>query len=270
MVAAENFWGSIATQVGGSEVQVTSIITKPDADPHSYEPTAADARTIAGAELVIENGIGYDPWMAKQVSADHGRSTVLDVGHVVGVKEGANPHRWYNPADVTEVIGALVADLSRLRPARSAIIRTQASNYETTSLSEYHGFVSSIRATYGGTKVGASESIFSMLAPALGLDVITPPSFLRAVSEGTDISSADKATIDHQIRTHQIALYVYNRQNATPDIQVQLAECRRAGIPTASVTETLAPATVSYQDWQVAQLRGIQAALARAKGGGST
>ncbi|MGH8919575.1 MAG: metal ABC transporter solute-binding protein, Zn/Mn family, partial [Actinomycetes bacterium] len=174
--------------------------------------------------------------------------------------------RWYNPADVTKVIAALVADLSNLRPAQTATFRTQASNYETTALSEYHGFISSIRSTYGGTPVGASESIFSMLAPALGLRVITPPSFLKAVSEGADVSSADKSLIDRQIRDHLIKVYIYNRQNATPDIQAQLAECRRAGIPTATITETLAPASASYQDWQVAQLRGIETALARGAG----
>ncbi|HEY3811396.1 MAG TPA: zinc ABC transporter substrate-binding protein, partial [Acidimicrobiales bacterium] len=112
-----------------------------------------------------------------------------------------------------------------------------------------------------------SESIFSMLAPALGLNVLTPYSFLRAISEGTDVSAADKSTIDHQIKTQQIKIYVYNSQNTTPDVQAQLSECKAAGIPTTTITETLTPATATYQDWQTKQLQGILDALNKAAAG---
>jgi zinc/manganese transport system substrate-binding protein len=113
-----------------------------------------------------------------------------------------------------------------------------------------------------GTPVGASESIFSMLAPSLGLNLITPSSFLKAISEGTDVSAADKATIDNQIKHHLIKAYIYNSQNTTPDVQAQLAECKAENIPTATITETLVLPTTSYQDWQTRQLDGIAAALA--------
>ncbi|HUY29537.1 MAG TPA: hypothetical protein VMV02_00905 [Acidimicrobiales bacterium] len=103
-----------------------------------------------------------------------------------------------------------------------------------------------------------------MLAPALGLRVLTPPAFLRAVSEGSEVSAGDRAEIDRQIRLHLIKIYVFNSQNVTPDVQVQLAECRAAGIPTATITETLAPASATYEAWQVRELRGIRAALVRA------
>src|SRR5437667_12166611 len=104
VVAAENFWGSLAAQLGGDRVQVTSIITNPDTDPHDYEPTAADARTLASAQLVVENGIGYDPWVKKFLAADSGNATLRSVGDVLGLADGANPHRWYNPTDVQTVI----------------------------------------------------------------------------------------------------------------------------------------------------------------------
>src|SRR6266851_4126874 len=107
VVAAENFWGSIARQLGGRHVHVVSIITNPNADPHSYEPTVADARTVALAGLVIENGIGYDPWMPRLLAADNGQQTVLDVGQALGAPAGGNPHRWYNPADVRVVVSRL-------------------------------------------------------------------------------------------------------------------------------------------------------------------
>src|SRR5213080_4034280 len=105
VVAAENFWGSIASQLGGDKVHVTSVITSPATDPHDYEPTATDARTIAGARMVIVNGIGYDPWAPKLIAANPvGGRIVLTVGDLVGLDPGANPHRWYSPGDVQKVI----------------------------------------------------------------------------------------------------------------------------------------------------------------------
>jgi len=266
VVAAENFWGSIATQVGGAHAHVASIITNPNTDPHVYEPTAADARTVAGAQLVIENGIGYDPWVPKFLAADAENPAVLNVGDVLGVADGENPHRWYNPTDVRAVISQLVRDLQNLDPADSAYFSAQATHFTTDSLAKYNAKIAAINAAYHGVKVGASESIFAMLAPALGLDLITPPSFLKAISEGTDVSAADKQTTDNQINHHEITVYVYNSQNVTPDVQAQLAEVKAQHIPYATITETLTPPNATYQDWQTTQLLGIQAALAKAAG----
>ncbi len=266
VVAAENFWGSIASQIGGRHVRVISIITNPDTDPHSYEPTAADARTIAGARFVIENGIGYDPWAARLLASDKTSATVLDVGHLLGVPDGGNPHRWYNPADVHAVARQITADLTTLDPADRSYFANQQTRFDTAALARYHALITAIKTRYAGTPVGASESIFAMLAPALGLKLITPYSFLKAISEGTDVTAADKLTIDHQISHHQIKIYIYNSQNVTPDVQAQLAAVKAANIPTATITETLVPASATYQAWQVRELQGIQAALAKATG----
>ena len=265
VAAAENFWGSIAAQIGGRHAHVVSIITSPTADPHIYEPTAADARTLTQAQVVIENGIGYDPWVARQLATNSGQA-VLDVGKVVGVPAGGNPHRWYNPADVQAVVGALVADLSRVDPTDRAYFKAQQARFDHIALGPYHALISAIHSKYAGTPAGASESIFAMLAPALGLKLITPSSFLKAISEGTDVTAADKLTIDRQIRDHLIKIYVYNSQNVTHDVQIQLAEVRAEHIPTATITETLVPPTSTYQAWQVRQLQGIEAALAKATG----
>ncbi len=267
VVAAENFWGSIASQIGGKRVQVTSIITNPDTDPHSYEPTTADARALAGAQFVIENGIGYDPWVPRLLGADTSKPIVLNVGEVVDVAPDGNPHRWYNPADVQSVIHQLVLDYRRIDPAGAAYFARQAGHFDAVDLQQYHSAIAAIRAKYAGTPVGASESIFAMLAPALGLDLITPPTFLKAISEGTDVSVADKETIDRQIKSHAIRIYVYNSQNVTPDIQAQLVEVKAEHIPYATITETLAPASATYQAWQTRQLFGIEAALAKADRG---
>ena len=264
MVAAENFWGSIATQIGGIHAHVVSIIQNPDADPHDYEPTAPDARTLATAQLVIENGIGYDPWVGKILTANSGSSTVLNVGDLVGVSEGGNPHRWYNPTDVQTVISQMVKDLQKLDPGDSAYFSAQQTKFNTTALAKYHAAITAIKTKYAGTKVGASESIFAMLSPALGLDLITPSSFLKAISEGSDVSAADKQTIDDQVKNHEIQVYVYNSQNVTHDVQAQLSEVKAEHIPYATITETLTPASATYQDWQTSQLLGIEAALAKA------
>ncbi|MBV8952072.1 MAG: hypothetical protein JOZ99_14435 [Actinobacteria bacterium] len=164
------------------------------------------------------------------------------------------------------VIGEMVRDFQKIDPGDSAYFSAQQTQFNTTALAKYHQAIDAIKAKYTGTKVGASESIFAMLAPALGLDLITPPSFLKAISEGTDVSAADKQTIDAQIKNHEIKIYVYNSQNVTPDVQAQLSEVKSQSIPYATITETLTPASASYQDWQTTQLLGIQTALAQAAG----
>jgi zinc/manganese transport system substrate-binding protein len=262
VVAAENFWGSIAAQLGGSHARVTSIITNPDTDPHSYEPTTADARTLTTAQLAIVNGIGYDGWADKLLAtnSDSGR-TELNVGDLVGVAPGGNPHRWYSPADVHQVIQRITADYQKLDPADAAYFGQRETAFETRTLAPYDQLIASIRATYAGTPIGASESIVVPLAQGLGLKMMTPESFLDAMSEGSDPTAADKSRIDQQIRDRQIKIYVYNTQNSTPDVTAQVQLARQEGIPVATVTETLSPAGDTFEQWQVGELQGIQAAL---------
>ncbi|ACU72102.1 periplasmic solute binding protein [Catenulispora acidiphila DSM 44928] len=268
VVAAENFWGSIALQLGGTHVTAASIISNPDTDPHSYEATPNDAKLIARARLFIQNGIGYDTsWAPKLVSANpaSGRD-VLTVGDVVGLKDGDNPHQWYSHDSVDKVIDAITAEYKKLDPADAAYFDTQKQTFETTTLAPYNQLESDIKATYAGTPIGASESIVSPLADTLGLKMATPYSFLKDISEGNDPSVADKTAIDSQIKGKQIKVYVYNSQNSTPDIAAQVAEAKAAGIPVTTVTETLAPAGATFQDWMVAELQGLKSALAQATG----
>jgi zinc/manganese transport system substrate-binding protein len=267
VVAAENFWGSLAEQLGGSHVKVTSIINNPDADPHDYEPTAADGRAIAAAKLVIINGVGYDAWAGKLADANSvtGRATIT-VGDLVGAKEGDNPHRWYNPDNVRAVIDQITASYKKIDPASAAFFDGQHTTVMSTNLKAYFDAISQIKTSYAGTPVGASESIFAMLSPALGLDLVTPAPFLTAISEGADPPAADKATIDRQIKNKTIRVYVYNSQNATPDVQAQVDAAKAAGIPVTTITETLTPAGASFQDWQVAQLTALKQALSQGTG----
>lgn len=264
VVAAENVWGSIATQLGGDRVHVTSIVTNPATDPHDYEPSAADARTIAGAKMVIENGVGYDPWAAKLLAANPvGGRVVLSVGDLVGIETGGNPHRWYSPPDVQRVIAAITAGYAKLDPKDAAYFRAQRNRFETRGLAQYKTVIAAIERRYHGVAVGASESVFAPLAQALHLKLITPSSFLKAISEGTEPTAADKSTIDRQIAKRQIAVWVFNSQNSTPDVARLTEAARRNHIPVATITETPTPATASFQEWQVRQLLALEAALRR-------
>jgi zinc/manganese transport system substrate-binding protein len=264
VVAAESFWGSIASQLGGDRVHVTSVIANPNADPHDYEPTPRDGRAVATARLMIDNGVGYDPWAAGLVAANPSDArTTLTVGDLVGAKTGDNPHLWYNPADVRRAIDAITAAYTAIDPAGAAYFRGLHARFTTVTLRPYTDLIATIREEYGGTPVGASESVVAMLSPALGLRLITPPGFLRAVSEGTDPTAAEKSAIDTQISTRQIAVYIYNSQNATPDVARQVAAAKAAGIPVTTITETLTPAGTTFEQWQVAELTGLRAALAR-------
>lgn len=267
VVAAENFWGSIAAQLGGDRVRVTSIVTRPDTDPHTYEATPADARAMAIARYVIYNGVGYDAWAKRLVQAGpRGDRSILDVGESAGLKPGANPHLWYSPAEVHRVVDRITADYERLDPADATYFAAQRSAFLAGGLHTYDSSISDIKARFGGTPIGASESIVEPLAAALGLDLVTPGSFLRAISEGGDPTAADKSTVDAQITNHRIRVYVVNRQNSTPDVQADIAEARASGIPVVSFTETLTPPEASFQDWQVAQLRALAQALSQGAG----
>ena len=267
VAASTNVWGSILSQLGGSRVRSRSIITKPETDPHAYEPTPADGRTIADARVFVENGIGYDPWAARTIAASPDRRrTVIDVGQLVGVSGGGNPHRWYSPADVEQVADAITAALAKVDPADAGYFDSRRRTFETAGLGQYHRLIDDIRARYAGTPVGASESIFTPLADALGLALKTPASFLKAISEGTDPTAADKAAVDSQLGGHQIKVYVFNSQNSTPDVSAQVAAARRAGIPVTAVTETLVPAGATFQQWQVSQLQALRSALQQATG----
>jgi zinc/manganese transport system substrate-binding protein len=262
VVAAENFWGSIAAQLGGAQAHVTSVIVNPDTDPHAYEAKPDDAKTIAQAQYVIGNGAGYDPWVAKLLAANpvSGRK-VFTVANKLGKKEGDNPHFWYKPDYVTQVADQVTADLKALDSADASYFDQQNSQFKNVALKDYMDTISQIKQKYSGTRVGATESIFTYLSPALGLNLITPVEYMKAISEGTDPSAQDKATIGQQIAQNQIKVFVFNSQNTTPDVNAFVDQARAKHIPVSAVTETLTPQTATFQDWQTAQLKALLQAL---------
>jgi zinc/manganese transport system substrate-binding protein len=182
------------------------------------------------------------------------------------VPDGGNPHRWYDPGNVASVAAAITAALQRLNPAHRAQYAAHLAHFSRVSLAGYHAELARIRARYAGTAIGASESIFAPMAAALGLRLLTPASFLNAVSEGDDISAADAARVSRQITSRAIAVWVLNSQNTTPEISRLNGLARRAGIPTVTITETLTPPSDTFQAWQTTQLRALARALHQATG----
>jgi zinc/manganese transport system substrate-binding protein len=267
VVAAENFWGSIASQLGGTRVAVSSIIVNPNTDPHSYEPTASDGVAMARSQMAVVNGIGYDAWATKLLAANPSSArVVLDVGSVLGLNQGENPHQWYSPSSVQSVIGQIVADYKRLDPAHAAYFDQRRASFQTQDMAEYNRLRGEIRARYGGVPVGYSESIFQPLGQDLGLKLLTPYSFAKAIAEGTDVSAADKLTVDRQAEGHAIKVWVYNSQNATPDVQRVNELSRAAHIPITTITETLSPASATFEQWQAAEMSRLLGALHQATG----
>jgi zinc/manganese transport system substrate-binding protein len=267
VVAAENSWGSIAAQLAGDKADVTSIIVNPATDPHSYEPTALDARTIAGARMSIVNGLGYDAWAPRLLRASPSSERVeLDVGKALGLSDGANPHQWYSPSAVRRVLDAIVADYDRIDPSAASYFALRERAFLEHDLARYEALRREIRARYAGTPVGYSESIFQPLGEDLHLRLLTPYSFAKAIAEGNDVTAQDKQTVDDQARKRLIKIWVFNSQNVTPDVQRVSEIAREERIPVATVTETLSPAGDSFEQWQSSELEGLARALHEATG----
>lgn len=261
VVAGENFWGSIAAQLGGAHVNVTSIVSDPNADPHQYEGSTVDARAFAQANYVILNGAGYDSWGQKLLDAnpESGRK-VFTVANLLGKHEGDNPHFWYNPGYVEQVSDQITKDYQALDPADSAYFTRQRAAFET-ALSEYHQRIAEIKSKFAGQKVGATESIFVYLANALGLNLISPPEFMQAISEGNDPPASSVVTFEQQVRQKQITVLVYNAQTITNITNTIKQLASQQNIPIVGVSETIQPSDASFQEWQTAQLLVLQNAL---------
>jgi zinc/manganese transport system substrate-binding protein len=266
VVAAENFWGSLAGQLGGRQVHITSIVSDPNADPHEYETNPADARVFASADYVIENGAGYDSWADKLLGAQSrsGRR-VLTVSSFLGQKSGANPHFWYNPAYVFRVIDRITADYESLEPGERSYFASRHSAVEA-ELAPYRAGLASITRRFAGTKVASTESIFVYLAAYLHLRLVTPPSFMDAVAEGVDPPASSVATFDRQIGARAFRVLVYNTQTVTP----LTTNIRRAAqgrhIPVVGISETMQPPSTTFERWMGDELGRLSAALGRAEG----
>jgi zinc/manganese transport system substrate-binding protein len=263
VIAAENFYGDLAAQVGGSHVTVVSILTNPDADPHLFEPGTRNALAISKANVVIRNGLGYDDWIDKLLAAAPSATrAVVDVSSIV-TQSGAdpNPHLWYDTPKVPDIVRAIGQALIAADPGnRSAY---EAGVTQTVSaLGPLEAAVSGLARDHAGAPVAYTERVPGLLLDAAKLTVMTPPSFAQAIENGSEPSPADVAQMEKLVTTHAIKVLLYNEQ-ATSPLTVRLKQvAATAGVPVVAVTETI-PGSQTFQSWQLAQVEALAAALSR-------
>jgi zinc/manganese transport system substrate-binding protein len=264
VVAGENFWGSLVSQLGGIHVNVTSIITDPNADPHEFEAGTSAARAIAGACFVIINGAGYDTWaMADIAAANTPNQTVLNVQELLGQPVDANPHFWYSPYFVNSTVHAMYEDLVKIDPADSSYYKQQYATLNSSLWTSYMHQEEIIKQMFAGVPVASTESIFVYMANATGLNIITPPTFMEAVAEANEPSSQDIATFENQLNQGNttVRVLVYNEQTVTPLTQTLLALAAKNEIPYIRISETIQPPNYTFQAWMQGEIGALQDAL---------
>jgi len=260
IVAAENFYGDVAQQIGGGDVAVTSILSSPDQDPHLFEASPSTAKQLAGAQIVISSGADYDPWMEKLLAASkaQGRKEIV-VADLVHKKSGDNPHLWYEPATMKALAKRLTADLVAIDPAHKADYQKRDEAF-VASLKPLEAKIAEMKKKYAGTPVTASEPVFGYMAEALGLKMRNEK-FQLAVMNNTEPSVSDVAAFENDLKGHKVKVMLFNAQASEPAVQrlVKLAEDEK--IPVVGITET-EPAGKTYQEWMLSQLDALDKALA--------
>jgi zinc/manganese transport system substrate-binding protein len=265
VLAVENFYASLANQIGGQCVQTTTILSDPDADPHEFQPTASDVRSYQGAQLVIEDGLGYDDFSDKILATLSTQPALVKAGDVLGLQVGANPHVWYSAAYVDQIRAAIVAKLKVLNPQASAYFDAQSAALDQ-EFATYHNLINQIASQFGNTPVGATESIFVDMAYTTNLNLISPPEFMQAVAEGNDPTARDVAMFQNQIQNHQIKVLVYNTQTVTSLTEQLKALAQQNNIPIVGVSETMPLGAQTFQGWHANELELLLQALQKATG----
>jgi len=264
VVAGENFWGSLVSQIGGTHVNVTSIVNDPNTDPHEYESNSADARAITNACFVIVNGAGYDTWALNIIAAANTpHQTVLNVQMLLGQPVDANPHFWYSPYFVNTTVRAMYKDLVAIDPADSGYFRQQYASLNSSLWTSYMEQEGIIKHEFSGAPVASTESIFVYMANATGLNVITPPELMKAVAEGNDPSAQDVAAFENQLNggNSTVRVLIYNEQTVTPLTQSLLALAAKNEIPYIRISETIQPPNFTFQAWMQGEVGQLQNAL---------
>ncbi len=264
VVAGENFWGNITAQIGGSHVAVTSILSDPSTDPHLYESDASTAAKVSGADLVIANGVGYDDFLDKLVSASpNSHRKVLSMATALKVSgDNPNPHLWYDVPHVNQAAKAIEEALAAQDPRHAKDFKANLTRFDQ-SLKPILAVIASIKTDYPGAPVAYTERVPGYLLAASGLEVKTPPGFAAALEDGNDPSPADVRTMNDLMTNRGVKVLLYNSQ-ATSAVTVHVrALAKQVGVPIVAVTETIPPSEKTYQSWQLDQARAIEQALSQ-------
>jgi len=259
IVAAENFYGDIAQQVGGAEVTVTSILNNPDQDPHLFEASSSVARAVSGARIVIYNGIDYDPWMEKLLgSARSAKRESIIVADLMGRKSGDNPHIWYDPQTMLALAARLAGMLEAEDPSHKSGYRQRLEQF-VQSVKPIQAKLDELRGRCAGIAVTATEPVFGYVFDALGVRVKNQ-SFQLAVMNNTEPSASDVAAFENDLKTRSVKLLVYNSQATDPVADRMRKIAVEAGVPVVGATET-EPAGKKYQAWILSELDAVDRAL---------
>ncbi|MEX3979559.1 metal ABC transporter solute-binding protein [Paraburkholderia sp. EG287A] len=269
VVAAENFYGDVVKQIGGNYVDVTSILSNPDQDPHLFEASPKTARALQNARVVVYNGADYDPWMSKLLGATgagkNGTSrTTIVAADLVGKKAGDNPHLWYDPKTMPAVARAVSAALGAADPAHKSVYDANLATF-LASLQPVDAKVAALRARYQGQPVTATEPVFGYMSDAIGLDMRNLRFQLAAMND-TEASASDIAAFERDLRERRVRVLIYNSQATEALTRRMLALAKQSKVPSVSVTETQ-PAGVNFQQWMLAQLDSLDKALAAGTAG---
>ena len=259
VVAGENFYGDIASQIGGANVAVTSILSSPDQDPHLFEASPETAKALSDARVVIVNGVDYDPWMEKLLSAHNapGRKEII-VGKLVGHKAGDNPHLWYDPAYMKAAGKALVADLTAVDPAHKADYEQGYAKF-LDSLKPLDDKIAAMRELYAGQPVTASEPVFGYQAGLIGLKVHNEK-YALAIMNNAEPTPSEVAAFENDLKGKKVKAMLYNAQASEPAVGKLVQMAKDNGIPVVGVSET-EPPNSTYQDWMTGQLNALDKAL---------
>lgn len=259
IVAAENFYGNVAEQIGGPYVKVTSILANPDQDPHLFEASPLVGRAVSAARIVIYNGIGYDPWMLRLIGAVRAskRQTIV-VAALMGKKSGDNPHIWYDPATMLKLARVLSDALAGEDPVHKAAYAQRLNQFET-SLNPVTAKIASLRQRYKGIPVTGTEPIFGYMFGALGM-TIRDQSFQLSVMNNTEPAPSDIASFENDLKNHKVRLMIYNSQVADPVAMRMENLARESHIAIVGATET-EPAGLNYQQWMLSELDAVDHAL---------
>jgi zinc/manganese transport system substrate-binding protein len=261
-VGAENEYANVIGQVGGNYVRVSAIMSNPNTDPHTFEASASVARVVSAAQLVVQNGVGYDTFMntIENAAPDNARKVIV-VQDLLGLPVTTpNPHLWYKPSTMPAVANAVAADLAALQPAHAAYFRANAAAF-IASLTAWDNAIAAFKAKYAGTPVATTEPVADYMLQAVGADNLTPWALQADIMNGTDPSAQDVALQRSLFTQHKVKVFLYNQQVTDSLTESFIALAHANGIPVVGVYETMPVPGYDYQSWMLAEVQDLQKAV---------
>lgn len=261
-VGAENEYANVISQIGGRYVSVSSILDNPNTDPHTFESSPGVANEVSSAELVVQNGIGYDSFMNKiEAASPNMLRKVITVQNLLKLPNSTpNPHLWYKPTTMPAVAKAIAVDLGALEPAHAAYFNANLRSFDK-SLQPWYKAISSFKKKYGGIGIATTEPVADYMLAAMGLDNLTPFTLQADIMNGIDPSPQDISTQESLFSSHKVAVFVYNEQVVDSLTASFLAEARQSGIPVVGVYETMPTPGYDYQTWMLAEVHALERAI---------